>query len=124
MNEDVGLFADILEHPHDDTPRLIYADWLEDRAAPGDAPRAAFIRLQIDLARAPSADLLRREKAMLTQYGRLWTRDLRPALSRLGWRRGFVESAAVFASVFLATPDAVLGLAPLRRLRFRDPSGH
>jgi hypothetical protein len=25
-----ALLADILEHPDDDTPRLVYADWLDD----------------------------------------------------------------------------------------------
>jgi uncharacterized protein (TIGR02996 family) len=124
VNEDVGLLSDILDHPHDDTPRLIYADWLEDRAAPGDAPRAAFIRLQIDIARGGSPALLRREKAMLAQYGRTWSREMRPRLSRLVWRRGFVETATVSTAEFLAAPDEILALAPLRRLRFRDPGDH
>jgi uncharacterized protein (TIGR02996 family) len=33
----------ILENPHEDTHRLVYADWLEEN---GDAPRARFIRWQ------------------------------------------------------------------------------
>lgn len=40
------LLADILANPEDDTPRLIYADWLEDH---DQAERAEFIRVQIAL---------------------------------------------------------------------------
>lgn len=39
-----GLYQDVVLHPADDAPRLIFADWLEDR---GQEARAEFIRLQI-----------------------------------------------------------------------------
>jgi uncharacterized protein (TIGR02996 family) len=38
------------EHPADDTTRLIYADWLEER---GEAARAEYLRLEVQLAQAP-----------------------------------------------------------------------
>ena len=44
----VGFLRAIIEHPEDDTPRLIYADWLEEN---GDPDRAEFIRVQCELAR-------------------------------------------------------------------------
>jgi uncharacterized protein (TIGR02996 family) len=44
--DEQALLADIIEHPGDDTPRLIYADWLDDH---GEADRADFIRLQCQL---------------------------------------------------------------------------
>jgi uncharacterized protein (TIGR02996 family) len=47
MADHTGFLADIIEHPDDDTPRLIYADWLEEH---GDAARANFIRAQCHLA--------------------------------------------------------------------------
>jgi len=40
----------ILEAPDDDGPRLVYADWLEER---GEEARAEFIRVQVELARTP-----------------------------------------------------------------------
>src|SRR5436189_3592451 len=43
----------IRDNPADDTVRLIYADWLEEH---GDAARARFIRLQIDLDRRAPFD--------------------------------------------------------------------
>src|SRR5262249_51734963 len=41
-----GFLQAILAAPEDDTPRLVYADWLEER---GD-PRGEFIRIQCELA--------------------------------------------------------------------------
>lgn len=43
-----ALLRDVLEHPDDDTPRLILADWLEEHG--GEAERADFIRSQVVLA--------------------------------------------------------------------------
>ena len=37
----------------DDTPHLVYADWLEER---GDPARAEFIRLECRLAKLPPDD--------------------------------------------------------------------
>lgn len=38
---DAALFAEIVQAPHDDAPRLVYADWLLER---GD-PRGELIAL-------------------------------------------------------------------------------
>lgn len=45
--EYAGLLRAILESPDDDTPRLVMADWLDER---GDGGRAEFIRLQCRIA--------------------------------------------------------------------------
>jgi len=57
--EDRALYHSILAAPHDDAPRLVYADWLDDRAATEpDLParrlraRAELIRVQVALARS------------------------------------------------------------------------
>lgn len=41
----------ILEHPDDDTRRLVYADWLDEQGRPADAARAELIRTQVELAK-------------------------------------------------------------------------
>jgi len=61
--DEAGFFRTILDHPDDDTPRLIYADWLEDR---GETERAEFIRVQCELA-----NRMRRKK----RYGHLQKRS-------------------------------------------------
>lgn len=42
------LLKAILANPDDDTPRLVYADYLQEH---GDEPRAEFIRVQVALAK-------------------------------------------------------------------------
>jgi uncharacterized protein (TIGR02996 family) len=48
MSVQDAFLDDIAARPDDDTPRLIYADWLDDH---GDADWAEFIRVQCRLAR-------------------------------------------------------------------------
>lgn len=49
----------ICENPGEDTHRLAYADWLDERDEPGDAERAEFIRVQCELARMPPYENIR-----------------------------------------------------------------
>jgi uncharacterized protein (TIGR02996 family) len=77
-----AFLDDIRQHPDDDAPRLVYADWLEEN---GDAERAEFIRVQCRLAQLPSGDpegkrLAKREKKLLQSNARRWTEE-----SFLGW---------------------------------------
>lgn len=46
MTTEDALLQDILANPSDDTPRLIYADWLDEHGQP---ERAEFIRVQCKL---------------------------------------------------------------------------
>jgi uncharacterized protein (TIGR02996 family) len=47
MSDEQALLAAIWRHPNEDTPRLMYADWLQENGQPG---RAEFIRAQCELA--------------------------------------------------------------------------
>lgn len=49
-SDETALYASIRANPHEDTPRLMYADWLDERGGPGDAERAELIRVQIKAA--------------------------------------------------------------------------
>jgi uncharacterized protein (TIGR02996 family) len=51
MSREQSLLEAIRENPHDDSLRLIYADWLEER---GD-PRSEFLRLECRIQRLPEA---------------------------------------------------------------------
>src|SRR5688500_9046788 len=48
--ENSALRAAIIAHPDEDTPRLMYADWLQEN---GDPARAEFVRLHIEWDRRP-----------------------------------------------------------------------
>jgi uncharacterized protein (TIGR02996 family) len=72
------FFQAIAESPDDDTPRLVYADWLDDHGDGADRDRAEFIRLQCDLAKRPADDparhaLVAREKELLDAHRTAWT---------------------------------------------------
>jgi uncharacterized protein (TIGR02996 family) len=74
MPEQSAFVAAICEDPDDDTHRLVYADWLDERGRPGDAAHAELMRVQCALARlspgAPSAGPLRaREKGLIAECG-------------------------------------------------------
>jgi uncharacterized protein (TIGR02996 family) len=84
----LGLLRACKDAPDDDAPRLVLADWLEERNGPTDADRAALIRVQCHRARmkegsAEHKALVSREQELITlhrdallgplsPYGRLW----------------------------------------------------
>jgi uncharacterized protein (TIGR02996 family) len=86
--------------PEDDTPRLVFADWLDDN---GEPERAEFIRVQCALARLradtrfafplrcdPRRDGLEaRQQLLLARHGQRWLADLpiKPKCAQLLGRR-------------------------------------
>jgi uncharacterized protein (TIGR02996 family) len=57
MNEHDQFLSALLENPNDQTMRLVYADWLEDR----DDPRAEYLRLHSRYKEIPSDSVQRSE---------------------------------------------------------------
>jgi uncharacterized protein (TIGR02996 family) len=90
--EYVALLRAICAAPDDDTPRLVAADWLEEH---GNTDWAAFIRIQVGLARLEAsglgksldADWLRKkERAYLGPYSvepSFWAAEACPQLVRV-----------------------------------------
>ncbi len=77
MEEERALYRAILDAPHDDTARVVYADWLDENAdrfpavlARAERARAEFIRVQCALARRDAdAELLARQKRLNFRCG-------------------------------------------------------
>src|SRR3954452_23480399 len=93
MSDAAPFLAAVRAHPDDDAPRLVYADWLDER---GDADRAEFIRVQCELAPLDPADphaatLKRRERGLLARHERAWVGDLAGVASGWTFARGFVD---------------------------------
>jgi uncharacterized protein (TIGR02996 family) len=132
MNQEEAFLQDIVERPDDGAPRLIYADWLDERGAPGDQARAEFIRLQCALHDLPAADprrvqLEERERELLQVYEAEWAAPMRELLgTSTSWprcwqfRRGFIEKVRVTPAEFLAGADDLFRLAPMREVMFAD----
>src|SRR5262245_18411545 len=117
MDTHEGFLRDIIEHPDDDAPRLIYADWLDDQ---GEPERAEFIRVQCRLARLPAADPeaaeLERRAEGLAGGGPAWLGPLHGVVEEYEYRRGFIEQVSMPALRFLQHQGALFRLAPVRDL--------
>jgi uncharacterized protein (TIGR02996 family) len=89
MTDDTALYRAIVARPEDDTPRLVYADWLEEN---GREQEAEFIRLECRLETATPdqpeyADLLDRQEEL-----RLWLQTHAPGPRLNFGKRLYVES--------------------------------
>src|SRR5262245_26563992 len=111
MDTGKAILADIIANPDDDTPRLVYADWLEEH---GHETRAEFIRVQLALAKKrlptgsrPRRDLLQLEKAIFVGNGNNWAVEYgdwcEPELE--AWRRGFPVEAMLSNRGKYGPPD-------------------
>ncbi len=130
MNDHDALLCAIGDHPEEDTPRLVYADWLEEN---GDPERADFVRNQVALAQPglPSGErhpLVRKNVHYLTNFVRHWKYEL-PRVPGVEWgdfNRGLIEEvrAADERAVVrhAAAVFAVPGVHVLRLWRLYD--GH
>jgi uncharacterized protein (TIGR02996 family) len=109
MSHEAFLQA-VRANPDDDTPRLVYADWLDEQ---GDADRAEFIRVQCEAERLDIEDprgriLKHRESALLRANWERWTAPLRglsisirQELTNGFFRRGFIDDLWLDAPVFV-----------------------
>jgi uncharacterized protein (TIGR02996 family) len=122
MAPDEAAFLDrVCADPDDDAPRLIFADWLDER---GD-PRGEFIRVQLALAQLSVGDPRRtalgdREAGLLARFHKAWSDPLRGIAGWAEFRRGFVETVNVEARTFLLKAADLFCLAPVRHVRFLD----
>jgi uncharacterized protein (TIGR02996 family) len=97
MNDGAALLAAICAQPDEDTPRLAFADYLDEAGGAADAARAEFIRIQVERSRLAPDDprgpgLFRREAELWVAHRRDWRAAL-PDLWWLNWRgyeRGFL----------------------------------
>jgi uncharacterized protein (TIGR02996 family) len=115
-----AFFERIRDEPEDDSPRLIYADWLDENGQP---ERAEFIRLQCALERLPEdspsrAELRERERQLAEANEARWSAQISPLVSGLYFRRGVIDSVAADARQFLKNGPAIFDLAPVRKVRF------
>lgn len=124
MTSDERAFLDaICEQPHDDTARLVYADWLTEQ---GRSDRAEFVRVEVELARTPpdtdSAErrrrvLLERRAELLKRHKAAWLAPFAPFAKESSFERGFVQDLEVPAHVFVQNAEKWFALTPLTRVK-------
>lgn len=111
----------ILDHPDDDIPRLVFADWLEEHGN----PRGAFIRLQCERAKLAPHDaawkpLLAQEAALRNQFEAEWSKPALRLVESVYYRRGFIEHVSVSATKLLKNAERLFRLAPVCSIRLTN----
>jgi uncharacterized protein (TIGR02996 family) len=126
MSDRDALLHAIAARPEEDTPRLMYADWLEEN---GEPERADFVRTQVHLAqpgltREEQFQLVRKNVAYMKGWTRQW-KDQLPRVPGIEWgdfNRGLIEEVqanderpvVVHAAEIFAVPG--VHILRLRRL--------
>jgi uncharacterized protein (TIGR02996 family) len=129
MTDGDALLKAIIAHPAEDTPRLVYADWLQEQ---GQEVRAEFIRVQIDIEAYPpldigggetipspkqaAVDLRRRIKELWDQVGGFGV-PVGIGTSQVTWRRGFVESLEVTWDSWRDHAEAITKAHPIEKVK-------
>lgn len=139
-NPDEIFLQAVCATPEDDTPRLIFADFLEESGDLSRSARAEFIRLQCEGARLTEDDprrpaLVTRAEALLRKFRRAWNGPLhcrlqagplrgqvrsRGLLQGWNYRRGFVAEITAHAAAVVRYLDELLALGPLEHVRVRQ----
>ncbi|MCI0461049.1 MAG: TIGR02996 domain-containing protein, partial [Gemmataceae bacterium] len=122
MSTEDAFVHSILNHPDDDTTRLVFSDWLEEH---GRASHAELIRIQCELARLPKRsreptakarreELAAREKELLRQpeFFPTWPAGMPTPryetfkhssdAPKLKYERGFIAAIRVFDGELMA----------------------
>lgn len=111
-----ALLDDIIARPDDDTPRLVYADWLSEN---GQEERAEFIRVQVasgepaaiagDVWMSPTEG---RVYELLRAECQRWT--LCPLTDgEWTWNRGFIESVRLPLRLWISGGPTIASLHPV-----------
>jgi uncharacterized protein (TIGR02996 family) len=131
MSEEDALLATIAAHPEEDTPRLVFADWLDEH---GRHARAEFVRVQVAIAQKehlPRAvlnryvDLYRRNQELIDDHRPELLGPLAalPADAEVQFHRGFPEEVTLSVFHFNQLRDALAATRPLPRVAVRDAVG-
>lgn len=119
MTDIEQAFLQAIRHqPDDNTPRLLYADWLDEQ---GRGDRAEFVRIQCALARLPETlehldrrlALQERARQLLAAHEHEW---VTPTQLDLTWRRGFLDEVTITTDDDPAELDALAAQHPLSSL--------
>ena len=122
MSDRSGLLRAVLESPHDDAPRLIYADALEES---GPSPLARLIRWSCHPSRRHELTTLHGE-----EFCQLFLKDPfcfvqfagLPGCVTTGYRRGMVEAVTVpTAREFLGRAADLFRSHPVTAVALADP---
>ena len=117
MDYEHPFVAEIRNSPHEDAPRLVYADYLDEA---GD-PQGELIRVQVALSHLTPGDPERRElelreEELLREYADAWLAPLRElgaeGVSARSFQRGLIERVRFKAGALLQHGEELCRRAP------------
>jgi uncharacterized protein (TIGR02996 family) len=126
-----ALLRAVAANPDEDTPRLVYADLLDELGGAANCARAKFIRTQIALVRNPGrswfadSDRLCEAARLAGLFANKWLAELpkwaadearKQRLRSDDFPRGFLEAFHVHPGAFAAQGNQLLDAAPVTRL--------
>ncbi len=126
--ENRAFLRAICDAPHDDLPRLVYADFLEESEHPELVARAHFIRAQIAMEQLTTSDLEYHAFAgvaerCLDMFGDNWAWDL-PRWFReeckFTYRRGFPEVVTAVVGSLMRNGTELREATPICDLRLEQ----
>jgi uncharacterized protein (TIGR02996 family) len=123
MTDRAAFLRAICAAPDDDTPRLVFADWLDEH---GDAKRAEFIRVSCELEQVEEFGprwraLAERSWKLLDPNRTKWSQELADRkLLNIEFRRGFVDEVTIYSKRFVADAASLMTLAPILRLKLAN----
>jgi uncharacterized protein (TIGR02996 family) len=135
VSTEFELLGAILAHPEEDTPRRMYADWLEEQGGESNTARAEYIRLEIALVRdfpgnrwsAKRVAAGKRPRELFAKHCREWYPELfgrknilRGTKGYPQMRRGFPHQLSAQAGPLLGVMERVLQVAPITSAEFRS----
>ncbi len=112
------LLQAILANPDEDTPRLIYADWLDEH---DDPARAEFIRVQCRIAArlphetSPTDPDHQRELQLVSQMSERWLAELSTVrgVRWIGFWRGFPSVSVISPTTLVRAAPKIWSTAPV-----------
>lgn len=120
--DEQAFMAAILARPDDDTPRLVFADWLDERGTEDDRARAALIRAQCRAEALPKGSrerkkLEREANALIRAHGKRWAEPLTALRLTDGhtYRRGFLDGVTMSATTFASKAKKLFDAVPTLR---------
>ena len=131
MTDREALLRAVAANPDEDTPRLVFADLLDELGGAADVARARFIRMQIDLVRNPgrswfaNSDRLCEVSRLAGLFADTWLDELpkwaadearKQRLRADDFPRGFLDTFHVKPRSFAAQGDQLLDAAPITRI--------
>jgi len=124
VSERAAFISAILAHWDDDTPRLVFADWLQEH---GDEARAEVIRSQIEVAKLPAVKRAKskpgkRAAALLNTHAADWRRALSLEAYEGEYDRGFLTNVTTSTCEFAARAPALLAAEPVGIRLSLEPS--